>query len=107
MVHPWPIKLEIRKLQDLLPIAIRGTLTEGIRETVYRLSSLFKKLCAKEIRLADIPELEEEAAVVACYMEMNLPPSFFDIQPHHVIHLPGELRMAGPVRPRWMYFVER
>jgi hypothetical protein len=94
-------------LHDLLPIAIRGTLTEGIRETVYRLSSLFKKLCAKEIRLVDIPELEEEATVVACYMEMNLPPSFFDIQPHHVIHLPKELRMAGPVRPRWMYFVER
>jgi hypothetical protein len=41
-----------------------------------------------------------------CSMEMNLPPSFFDIQPHHVVHLPAELLMAGPVRPRWMYFVE-
>jgi hypothetical protein len=94
-------------LHDLLPIAIRGTLTEGVRETVYRLSSFLKKLCAKQIRIANIPELEEEGAVLACYMEMNLLPSFFDIQPHHVVHLPGELRMAGPVRPRWMYFVER
>jgi hypothetical protein len=94
-------------LYDLLPVAIRGTLTEGIRETVYRLSRFFKKLCAKQIRVDDIPRLEEEAAELACFMEMNLPPSFFDIQPHHIVHLPGELRMAGPVRPRWMYFVER
>jgi hypothetical protein len=94
-------------LHDLLPVAIRGTLTEGIRETVYRLSAFFKKLCAKEIRIDDIPGLEQEAGEVACFMEMNLPPSFFDIQQHHIVHLPGELRMAGPVRPRWMYFVER
>jgi hypothetical protein len=94
-------------LHDLLPVAIRGTLTPGIRETVYRLSCFFKKLCAKEIRIDDIPRLEQEAAEVACFMEMNLPPSYFDIQPHHIIHLPRELLMAGPVRPRWMYFVER
>lgn len=94
-------------LHDLLPIAIRGTLYEGIRETVYRLSRFFKKICAKTIKVSDIPHLEEEGAELACYMEMNLPPSFFDIQPHHVVHLPAELLMAGPVRPRWMYFVER
>ena len=94
-------------LHDLFPIAIRGTLTKGIRETMYKLSSLFRKLCAKQIRIADIPDLEQEAAKVACLMEMNLPPSFFDIQPHHIIHLPGEVLMAGPMRPRWMYFVER
>jgi hypothetical protein len=94
-------------LHDLLPIAIRGTLTEGVRETVYKLSSVFKRLCAKEVRVADIPQLEQDAAEAACFMEMNLPPSFFDIQPHHIVHLPGELLMAGPMRPRWMYFVER
>jgi hypothetical protein len=45
--------------------------------------------------------LEQEATKVACLLEMNLPPSFFDIQPHLVVHLPKELLMAGPVRPRW------
>jgi hypothetical protein len=94
-------------LHDLLPIAIRGTLTEGVRETVYRLSSFFKKVCAKIIRIDDIPGLQEEAAELACYMEMNLPPSFFFIKTHHIVHIPLELFMAGPVRPRWMYFVER
>jgi hypothetical protein len=34
-------------LCDLLPIAIRGTLHEGLRETMYRLSQFFKKVCAK------------------------------------------------------------
>jgi hypothetical protein len=94
-------------LHDILPIAIRGTATKDVRETVYRLSSLFKKLCAKMVKVDDIESLEQEAAEVACYMEMNFPPSFFDIQPHEIIHLPAELRMAGSVRPRWMYFVER
>jgi hypothetical protein len=94
-------------LHDLLPIAIRGTLTPGIRETVYRLSRFFKKICAKKIKIDDIASLQEEGAELACYMEMNLLPSFFDIQPHHVLHLLAELLMAGPVRPRWMYFVER
>jgi hypothetical protein len=86
-------------LHDLLPIAIRGT--------VYRLSSFFKKLCAKQVKVDDIILLDQEAAELYCFMEMNLPPSFFDIQPHLIVHLPKEVLMAGPVRPRWMYFVER
>jgi hypothetical protein len=73
-------------LHDLLPIAIPRTLTKGVRETVYKLSSLFRRLCAKEIWVADIPEMVEDAIEVACLMEMNLPPSFFDIQPHHIVH---------------------
>ena len=94
-------------LHDLLPIAIRGTLTRGIRETVYRLSRFFKKLCLKEVKIVDMPGFEEEAAELATMMEMHLPPQFFDIQPHEIVHLPKELLWAGPVRPRWMYFVER
>lgn len=94
-------------LHDILPIAIRGTLTPGIRETVYRLSWYFKKVCAKEFRMAELDDLVVEAAELAVYMEMNLPPNFFDIQPHHILHLPEELKMAGPVRPHWMYFIER
>jgi hypothetical protein len=75
-------------LHDLLPVTICGTLTEGIREIVYRLSRLFKNLCTKKIRINDIPRLEQEVADVACFVEMNLPPSFFDIQPHHIVYLP-------------------
>jgi hypothetical protein len=55
---------------------------------VYRLSRLFKNLCTKKIRINDIPRLEQEVADVACFVEMNLPPSFFDIQPHHIVYLP-------------------
>jgi hypothetical protein len=94
-------------LHDLLPIAIRDTVTKGVRETVYRLLSFFKKICTKEIKVDDIISLQEEDAELACYMEMNLPPNFMNIQPHHVVHLPVELLMAGPVHPRRMYFVEQ
>jgi hypothetical protein len=54
-----------------------------------------------------IPDLGYEVVEVACFMEMNLLSSFFDIQPHYIVHLPGELLMAGSERPRWMYFIKR
>jgi hypothetical protein len=101
-IHDW-----YNVLHDLLLIAIWGTLIEGVKETVYKLADLFKKLCSKQIYIDDIVDLEQEAVEVACLMEMNLPPSFFDIQLHHVVHLPRKILMTGLVRPRWMYFVER
>jgi hypothetical protein len=40
-------------------------------------------------------------------MEQHMPPSFFDIQPHQIVHLPGEVALAGPIHYRWMYYLER
>ena len=40
-------------------------------------------------------------------MEMHLPPTLFDIQFHHLVHLPGKVGLCGPISTRWMYFVER
>lgn len=94
-------------LQDILPIAIRGTLTPGLRDTVYKLAAFFRKACAKELKISAVIDMKEEAAELATLMEIHLPPTFLDIQPHHVLHMPDEILMAGPVRPRWMYFVER
>jgi hypothetical protein len=39
-------------------------------------------------------------------LEMIMPPSFFDIMVHLILHLVDELDMCGPVHTRWMYCVE-
>ena len=60
--------------------------------------------------MIDIDEIkywEDEAAEILCQMEQHLPPSLFDIQFHLLVHIPQEIRLCGPVAPRWMYFVER
>jgi hypothetical protein len=40
-------------------------------------------------------------------LEMEFPPSFFDIMTHLPYYLVQELDMCGPVATRWMYPVER
>jgi len=40
-------------------------------------------------------------------LEMTMPPSFFDIMVHLILHLVDELNMCRLVHTRWMYYVER
>jgi hypothetical protein len=51
--------------------------------------------------------LKEDVAITMCMLEMTMPPSFFDIMVHLILHLVDELDMCGPVHTRWMYYVER
>jgi hypothetical protein len=51
--------------------------------------------------------LEKEAAVVLVLLQMQFPGSFFNGQVHLLVHLPSELKFAGPVQNRWMLPIER
>jgi hypothetical protein len=94
-------------LHHILPIAIRGLLTPEIREIFYRLEALFRWICNMEIRESEVQGMIEEASELMCFIEQNLPLAFFDIQPHQVVHLPGEVGLAGPAHYRWMYYTEQ
>lgn len=94
-------------LHDLLPIAIRGTLTPEIRGVIYRLRAFFKWICNKKISIADIHRKKTEATEILCLMQQYFSPSIFDIELHLVEHLVPKIEMAGLVSYRWMYFVER
>ena len=37
----------------------------------------------------------------------HMPPSFFDVMSHLVLHLVEELELCGPVHTRWIYNMER
>ena len=54
-----------------------------------------------------MPSLKEDVAVTMSMLEMHMPPSFFDVMSHLVLHLVEELELCGPVHTRWMYSVER
>jgi hypothetical protein len=50
---------------------------------------------------------KEDVTITMCMLEITMPPSFFDIMVHLILHLMDELDMCGPVHTRWMYYVER
>ena len=94
-------------MQQLLPVAICGILPRNVRVTITRLCLFFNVIYSKVIYLVNLDELEHEAAIILCQLEMFFPPSFFDIMVHLVVHLVRKIIICGPVYLRWMYPVER
>ena len=60
-------------MQHLLPVAIRGILHVNVRVAITRLCFVFNAICSKVIDPARLDELENEAAIVLCQMEMYFP----------------------------------
>lgn len=53
--------------------------------------------------MKDLDALESQIPYTVCKLEMIFPPSFFNV----MVHLVAEVKIAGPVRYRWMYPIER
>ena len=94
-------------MQDLIPVAIRGILPKSVRQVITRLCLFFNAICRKVIDPTTLDELENEAIIILCQLEMYFPPSCFDIMVHLIVHLVREIRICGPVFLRWMYPIER
>jgi hypothetical protein len=50
---------------------------------------------------------KEDVATTLCILEMEMPPSFFEVMMHLVIHLVEEFDLWGLVHTWWMYCIER
>ena len=83
-------------MQQLLPVSIRGILPDKVWVAITHLCFVFNAICSKVIDPRRLDELENEAAIVLCQMEMHFPPSFFDIMVHLIVHLVREIRLCGP-----------
>ena len=81
-------------MQQLLVVAITCT------------CFFFNAICSKVIDPIKLYELENEAAIILCQLEMYFPLSFFDIMIHLIVHLVGEIKLCGVVYLRWMYPIE-
>ena len=66
----------------------------------------FHQLCAKELSLTVIEEMERMAPVLLSKLEKIFPPAFFNLIQHMILHLPYEARRGG-VQGRWCYPIER
>jgi hypothetical protein len=94
-------------MQQLLPIALRGSLEKKVVKPMMELSAFFRGICSKTLTEEDLARHEAEIPIILCKLEQIFPPDFFTIMVHVVIHLVRECRLGGPVHYRWMYPVER
>ncbi|GLT55146.1 hypothetical protein SLA2020_282940 [Shorea laevis] len=94
-------------MQQLMPIALRRTLPNSVVKPLIELSSFFRDICSKTLRLEDLDRLEGRIPFILCDLERIFPPGFFTVMVHVVIHLVRECKLGGPVHYRWMYPIER
>ena len=66
-------------MQQLIPVAISSILPKNIRVTIISLCLFFNVICSKVIEPGNLDELELEAAVILCQLEMFFPPSFLTL----------------------------
>ena len=57
-------------IQQLLTVAFRGILTEKVRFIIYRLCFFFNAICSKVIDPKQLDNLENEASIILCELEM-------------------------------------
>jgi len=72
-------------MQQLLPVAICGTLPEKVCVAIIPLCFIFNAICAKVIDPKQLDDLENDVVVVLCQMKMYFPPSFFDRMVHEAL----------------------
>ncbi|KAF5481244.1 hypothetical protein F2P56_001912 [Juglans regia] len=94
-------------MQQLLPIALRKSISKKVAESLIELSAFFRGICSKTLRVEDLNRLESRIPYILCQLEMIFPPGFFTIMVHLTVHLVAECKLGGPVHYRWMYPVER
>jgi hypothetical protein len=97
----------LNTLPQVLPLALWNSLTEEVRKAVMKVSRVYRRLCAREIVLAERDSDMADAAEALCLLEKVFPPTFMDIMSHLMIHLVEELYVCRPVHCRWMYPVEQ
>ena len=94
-------------MQQLIPLAVRGTLLDKVSSVLIEFCSFFQGLCGKSLKVDELEFFEEKITLILCEMEKIFSPSFFTIMVHLIIHLAREAKIAGTVFYRWMYPIER
>jgi hypothetical protein len=59
------------------------------------LSFFFCQLCAKELDIEVVKKLDQQAPELLCKLEMLLPPGFFNLMQHMILHLLQEALKGG------------
>ncbi|KAK7274198.1 hypothetical protein RIF29_15278 [Crotalaria pallida] len=86
-------------MQQLLAVAIRGILPENVRHAITRLCFFFNDICSKVIDPEKLDELENDAAVILCQLEMHMDDSLSNPAPSQDEPVSSSSkRVRGPTR---------
>lgn len=77
------------------------------RRVLMRLCRLRTAICKAELSLVELAELGLEVQEALTEYELYFPFSVMTINCHMLLHLPDQIRRAGPVTTHWMYPIER
>jgi len=101
------LTLNVTLVFKILPLAVRNVLDESVRVAIIKMSRVFQRLCAKEVRREDKERTMVDVVMATCILEKEFPPTFMNVMTHLPVHLVEQLFMCGPVHCRWMYPIER
>jgi hypothetical protein len=90
-----------------LPIAIRVIKPEFLKIAIHRMCYFFTKISQKMIGKKELSDLHEFVVETQNQLEMCLPPAFFDIMPHLMIHMVHQIEALGPCYLHEMWSYER
>jgi hypothetical protein len=82
-------------IERIMPVMIRGYVDEESWQVLAELSFFFRQLCAKEIDIKVAEKLDKQEPELLCKLEMLLPPGFFNLMQHMILHLPYEVLKGG------------
>src|SRR3954471_3873694 len=84
-------------MMQMLPIALRGLLPDNVRVPIVKLCAFLNAISQKIINHEDLPRLQNDVVQCLVSFELVLPPSFFNIMTHLLVHLVEEISILGPV----------
>ena len=92
-------------LTVFLPIAIRAIKPEFLKMAITRMCYFFSKILQKTIGKEELSDLHKFVVETQNQLEMCLPPAFFDIMSHLMIHMVHQIQVLGPyyLHEMWSY----
>jgi hypothetical protein len=73
-------------MMQLLPITIRAVFSEKVWEPIIKFYSFFNAISHKVIDQMELKMLQDNLIYTLTRLEMHLPPTFFDMSVHLVVH---------------------
>nr|AAX95159.1 transposon protein, putative, CACTA, En/Spm sub-class [Oryza sativa Japonica Group]AAX96751.1 transposon protein, putative, CACTA, En/Spm sub-class [Oryza sativa Japonica Group]ABA92366.1 transposon protein, putative, CACTA, En/Spm sub-class [Oryza sativa Japonica Group] len=94
-------------MTQLLPVVIRGILSDNVRATITKLCAFLNAISQKVIDPDRLEALQNEVVQCLVSFELIFPPSFFNIMTHLLCHLVKEISILEPVYLHNMFPFER
>ena len=94
-------------MTQLLPVALRGLLSENVRLLIVKLCAFINAISQKAINPANLGKLQNDVVQCLVGFELAFSPSFFNVMMHLLVHLVKEINILKPVFLHNMWPFER